>query len=118
MLLVVALAIAACSASPSDRGTVVGSFVQVGGPGVIVDGRAEQPKPIPMQGQVLARSQAGSVFAATVGKSGRFQMLLPAGTYRLTGYSPMYPGPCAGESAIKVSPGKNVTHVNVICVAA
>lgn len=112
------MAIAACSAGASDRGTVVGSFIQVGGPGVIVDGRPGQPKPVPMQGLVLARNQAGDVFAVTVGKNGQFRMLLPAGTYHLTGYSPMYEGPCAGESAIKVRTGKYVTHISVICVAA
>lgn len=117
MLLALALAITACSASASGRGTVVGSLIQVGGPAVVVHGHPEQPKPVPMQGLVLARSQAGSVFAVTVGKSGQFQMLLPAGTYRLTGYSSMYPGPCAGESVIKVRAGKQVTHISVICVA-
>jgi len=45
-------------------------------------------------------------------------MLLPPGTYQLTGYSPMYPGPCPGESGIKVSTAKHVTRVNVICVAS
>jgi hypothetical protein len=118
MFLVVALAAAACDAGASARGTVVGSFIQVGGPAVIVDGRPEQPKPIPLQGLVLARDQAGNVFAVTVCKSGDFRMSLPAGTYRLTGYSPMYQGPCAGESAIKVRTAKFVTHISVICVAA
>jgi hypothetical protein len=118
MLLGMALAVTACSAGTSDRGTVVGSFLQVGGPGVLVDGRPEQPKPVPMQGVVVARNQAGDVFDVTVGPSGRFRMFLPPGSYRLTGYSAMYQGPCAGESAIKVRMGKYLTHINVICVAA
>jgi hypothetical protein len=116
MLLIVPLAIGACSAGTSDRGMVVGNFIQVGGPGEIVNGRSEQPKPVPMQGVVLARSQAGKVFTVTVGKSGQFRMLLPAGTYQLTGYSPAYQGPCDGQSAIKVRTGKSVTHTSVICV--
>lgn len=117
-----ALAIAGCSAGStgqgtSDRGTVLGSFMQVGGPGLLVDGRLVTQR-FPLPGQVVARGQTGSTFTVTVGKSGHFRMLLPPGTYRLTGYSPMYPGPCAGENAIKVRTGKHVTHINVICVAA
>jgi hypothetical protein len=118
LLVVVLLPITGCGASTSDHGTVLGSFIQVGGPGQIVGGRPAQPRPVPMAGHVIARSQSGSVFTVTVGKSGRFEMLLPPGTYRLIGYSPMYPGPCAGESAIKVRTGKHVTHIDVICVAA
>jgi hypothetical protein len=117
-VLLVAFAIAGCGAGASEHGTVLGSFIQVGGPVSLVDGRPVPPKPLPLPGQVVARSQQGHLFTVSVGKSGQFQLLLPPGTYRLTGYSPMYPGPCAGESAIKVRPGKYVTHVNVICQAA
>jgi hypothetical protein len=45
-------------------------------------------------------------------------MLLPPGTYRLTGYSSSYPGPCDGERAIKVHSGVHVSHIDVVCVAA
>lgn len=117
IVLLAALVIAGCSAGTADRGTVLGSFAQVGGPGQIVDGRTVTNR-TPLTGHVVARSQSGDVFTVTVGKSGQFRMLLPPGTYRLTGYSPRYPGPCAGENAIRVRTGKRVTHINVICVAA
>lgn len=117
LLLLLALALAGCGPGTSDRGTILGSFTQVGGPALLVGGRPMQPKPVPLPGQVVARSAAG-VSTVTVGKTGRFRMLLPPGTYRLTGYSPMYPGSCAGEGAIKVRTGKYVTRVNIICVAA
>jgi hypothetical protein len=71
-----------------------------------------------LSGLVLARNHEGVLFSVTVDKSGYFRMLLPPGTYRLTGYSPSYPGPCTGERAIKVRSGKHVTHVDVVCVVA
>lgn len=96
---------------------VLGRLVQVGGPGQIVDGRTVTPS-TPLAGHVVARSESGDVFTVIVGKSGHFQMLLPPGTYRLTGYSPIYPGPCAGESAIRVRSGRHAAHIDVICLAA
>jgi len=117
ILLAAALAIAGCGSSPSERVVVVGSFIQVGGPPLQVDGCPAPNKPEPLSGLVLARNHAGDLFSVTVDKSGYFRMLLPAGTYRLTGYSPSYPGPCAGERAIKVRSGPHVTHTNVVCQA-
>jgi hypothetical protein len=115
IFLIVASAIAGCSAGTSDRGVVLGRFIQVGGPGRIVEGRPVPNRPTPLPGQVVARSKAGNTFTVTVGKSGKFRMLLPPGTYRLTGYSPMYSGPCTGETAIKIRAGMHVTRINVVC---
>jgi hypothetical protein len=117
ILLVVALAIAGCSNSTSDRGTVVGSFIQVGGPARLVNGSTVNNS-TPLAGLVVARSRAGNLFTVTVGNGGHFRMLLPPGTYRFTGYSPSYPGPCSGERAIKVRVGAHVTRINIVCVAA
>jgi hypothetical protein len=94
------------------EGTVTGSFIAVGGP--------SPGLPRPLLGQVTAKSSTGHKFTVTVGKSGRFVLLLPAGVYRLTGRSPMFSvngveGTCAADQPVRVRAGKKTLGVEVVC---
>jgi hypothetical protein len=44
---------------------------------------------VPLPGQVAARNAAGEEFRAVAASDGRFRLLLPPGTYEMTGTSPM-----------------------------
>ena len=115
-VLIASSAIAGCSQGGPRRGTVLGIFVEVGGPVPIEGGRPAPNKPIPVPGRLVARDQSGPSFAVKVGKSGRFRMVLPPGTYLLTGYTPFAQGlPCTRPGAVKVRPGNQATHIEVIC---
>lgn len=67
------------------QGTVSGIFLMVGGPASIADPNGVR---LPLPGHVIAVSTAGERFTVSTGKSGRFTMPLPPGTYHLAGYSP------------------------------
>jgi len=43
----------------------------------------------PLPGLVIAVGSTGERFTVNVGRSGRFRLSVPAGSYRLAGYSPM-----------------------------
>jgi hypothetical protein len=97
-------ALAGCAQSAAGAANLAGAFVEVGGP---APGHT-----IPIAGQVVARSHGGKVFTVTVGPGGHFQLTVPPGTYRLTGYS----STCLGRAGpITVRAGKQVAHVQVVC---
>src|SRR5581483_5280782 len=75
-----------CSDHPGPHRTVTGFLIRQAGP--VTLGKPRPPAPLP--GTVVARNVnvAGEQFTATTGKSGRFQLSLPFGAYRLTGHSP------------------------------
>ena len=68
-------------AEAEPRQVVTGTLLRVGGPPGV------RPKPLP--GRVVARNEAGLEFTAATGDDGQFQLLLPPGTYLLTGTSPL-----------------------------
>jgi hypothetical protein len=113
-LLATASAVAGCGSgravSTTAIGTVAGRFVRVGGP---APGSA-----VPLPGQVVAIDSAGTRHTVTVGKNGRFRLSLPAGTYRLAGYSPLIQGGkarCSAAHVVHVTMGRTTRHVTVVC---
>jgi hypothetical protein len=64
---------------------------------------------VPLAGQVVAWNEAGEQFTAVTTSDGRFQLLLPPGTYQLTGTSPQV---SSGRAVGGLSgPGDAVLHV-------
>ena len=114
VVVVLALTLAACTTSPQSapNGTLSGSFVAIGGLTAV---------PRPLSGQVTARSAAGHSFTVTVGKSGKFVLLLPAGLYRVTGRTPMVtvngmePTCNVWSPPVRVRAKKETRGVQVIC---
>ena len=91
---------------------VPGVFVMVGGPAPGVR--------LPLPGHIVATNTAGRRFTGTVGKSGRFTMWLPPGTYRLTGHSPRARAGrremrCAAPHPVHTRAGSPTPRVEVIC---
>ena len=68
------------TAGAEPRQVVTGTLLRVGGP--------PRTPPLPLPGSVVARHEADVEFTAVTGDDGRFQLLLPPGTYLLTGTSP------------------------------
>jgi hypothetical protein len=91
---------------------VSGAFVMVGGPAPGVR--------LPLPGRIIVTNTAGRRFTGTVGKSGRFTMWLPPGTYHLTGHSPrVHAGHhemrCAAAHPVRARAGSPAPRVEVIC---
>ena len=110
-LCTVVLAMAACSDRTSrddDAGTVKGELIRVGGPA--------PGAPVPLKGTV--RFQSGQrVVNVTVGRTGRFEVRLPAGRYTVEGTSSQIQGgsgPCSAPVDVDVSAGE-VQEQRVIC---
>ena len=108
------LAGCASGATPTTApGIVLGQFIRVGGPA--------PGSPVPLPGQVVAIDSTGTRLAVTVGNNGRFSLSLPAGTYRLIGYSPLIDNGkarCTAERPAHVTTGRTTRHVAVICSIA
>ena len=101
----------ACSSRTSERrGVITGRLEMVGGP---APGRV-----IWVRGSVTATPvHGGSSSLAHADSSGRFRLLLPTGTYELTGSSPQYGGGagiCRGTGAATVRAGFT-TSADVLC---
>ncbi len=102
--------LAGCGASPGDEQTVHGTFVRVGGP---APGAA-----VPLPGSITARASNGRTFTAAAGRSGRFTLSLPPGSYLVTGRSPLLQSgrlACAATGRLRVSRGKAAGPVTVVC---
>jgi hypothetical protein len=116
--LIAATAIGGCTGhAKTAHGTVTGIFLMVGGPAG--PGHPHGVR-LPLPGHVIATNIAGERITVSTGKSGRFTMLLPPGTYHLTGYSPqVYAGRaemrCTAVHAVHVKAGKSTRGVEVIC---
>jgi hypothetical protein len=54
-------------------------------------------------GKVTLTSKDGRVYTVNVGKSGKFSVRVPVGTYRVAGYSPDITGRSGAEVPIKLS---------------
>ncbi len=104
LALVMVGAAVGCGQNQEPRAKLVGTFIEAGGPA--------PGSTFPIAGRVVAESQTGQVFTVTVGRSGHFQLLLPPGTYRLTGYS----SGCIGRGGpITVRAARQAAHVEVVC---
>jgi hypothetical protein len=103
--------LAGCAASsPGYQQAVPGTFVRVGGP---APGSA-----VPLPGTITARAATGQTFTATAGQNGRFTLSLPAGSYHVTGRSPLIQsgqGSCAATAELRVAPGRSAGPVTVVC---
>jgi hypothetical protein len=92
---------------------VSGVFVMVGGPAPGVR--------LPLPGRIVATNTAGRGFTGIVGKSGRFTIWLPPGTYHLTGHSPRahaggHEMRCAAAHPVRAQAGGSPTpRVEVAC---
>ncbi len=91
---------------------MAGTLVRVGGP---APGAA-----VPLPGRVTAIGSAGVRFTVTVGNNGRFSLMLPPGTYRLIGYSPLVWANsaemrCTAQHSVQVTTGKLMRDVDVVC---
>ena len=105
--------LAGCATGTPSRtasGAVEGQFISVGGPS---PGAA-----VPLPGQVVAIDSTGTRVTVGVGTNGRFSLSLPAGTYRLIGYSPLIQSGkarCNAERPVRVTAGRTTRRVAVIC---
>ena len=112
-LLAAGLMLAGCGAGAGPTaapGAVDGRFIRVGGP---APGAA-----VPLPGHVVAIDSTGARLAVGVGSDGRFRLSLPAGTYRLIGYSPLVQGGqarCGAARPVQVTAGRTAVHVSVVC---
>lgn len=93
--------------------------VKVRGVLVMVGGPAPGARRL-LPGHIVATSTAGRRVTGTVGASGHFTMLLPPGTYHLTGHSPRvraggHEMRCAAAQPVRVRAGSRTPHVEVIC---
>jgi hypothetical protein len=98
----------------TSHGSVAGRLLRVGGP------LAAGLQPVPLPGRVIAVSSAGNRITVKVGPHGQFRISLPAGDYRLEGYSPRvrYNGAderCFATRSIHVTAQGHLRGVDVIC---
>lgn len=109
------------SAPPAPMGTVTGVFHRVGGP---LGPGGTQPKVVPLTGRMRFTRPGHPAVSVPVGRSGRFTVQLPPGTYRVTGITPdivevldngrQLDGRCHGPQHLRVRPGA-AGHITVVC---
>lgn len=105
----------------ADTGTVVGTFMRVGGP---LGANGSQPPSIPLRGTVTFSATRRRTVAVSVGKTGMFSLRLRPGVYQVSGRSPQLlevlasgataETPCAGPVLVTVVAGRTV-HLSVVC---
>jgi hypothetical protein len=106
------LILSSCSGQSGPHQTVTGVLVRVGGPATL----AAPPRPVPLPGEVVARNAMGRHFTVTIGKNGRFELSLPAGTYQLTGHSPQVSGEtCRTPGPLQVTTLRPLHNIRVVC---
>jgi hypothetical protein len=102
----------AASTDATPTGTVTGSFEMVGGP-VTLSGTTPSH---PLSGTVTATS-GGVTRHASAGTDGAFTLVVPVGTYTLSGTSPQMDSgqsSCTAASPVTVVEG-GTTHADIIC---
>lgn len=109
------------SAPPGQLGTVTGVFHRVGGP---LGPHGQQPKVVPLTGRMRFTRPGHPAVSVPVGRSGRFTVQLPPGTYRVTGITPdivtvldngrQLDGRCHGAHDLHVRAGRT-GHITVVC---
>jgi len=110
------------SPPPDQLGTVTGVFHRVGGP---LGPGGQQPKVVPLTGQMRFTRPGHPAVSVPVGRSGRFTIQLPPGTYRVTGITPdivevlnngrQLDGRCHGPQDLRVRAGRT-GHITVVCI--
>ncbi len=122
-----ALALTACAASapghvtPAGDGRIIGTFIRAGGP---LGPGGKQPRDRPLAGTVQFFAAHHPTIAVRVGRSGRFAVSLPAGTYRVSGRSPSIlevlasgatrESACSAEQQVAVVTGRTL-QISVTC---
>jgi hypothetical protein len=106
---------------PARLGTVTGVFHRVGGP---IGPHGQQPKVVPLTGRMRFSRRGHPAVIIPVGRSGRFTVQLPPGTYRVTGITPdivtvldngrQLDGRCHAAHDLRVRPGRT-GHITVVC---
>ena len=109
------------SAPPGQLGTVTGVFHRVGGP---LGPGGQQPQVVPLTGRMRFTRPGHPAVSVPVGRSGRFTVQLPPGTYRVTGITPdivtvldngrQLDDRCHGAHDLHVRPGRT-GHITVVC---
>jgi len=102
-------------------GTITGVFHRVGGP---LGPGGQQPKVVPLTGWMRFTRPGHPAIVVPVGRSGRFTVQLPLGTYRVTGVTPdivtvldngrQLDGRCHLPRDLRVRPGRT-GHITVVC---
>jgi hypothetical protein len=106
---------------PGQLGTVTGVFHRVGGP---LRPHGKQPRVVPLTGRMRFSRPGHPAVSVPVGRSGRFTVQLPPGSYRVTGVTPdivevlnngrQLDGRCSGPQNLRVRPG-HTGHITVVC---
>jgi hypothetical protein len=115
---ITAVAVAGCTGhAKTAHETVTGTFLMVGGPANYTNPNGTR---VPLRGHVTATSIAGARFTVSTGKSGRFTMLLPPGTYQLAGYpsqvhADSHQISCSALHPVQVKAGKSTRGIEVVC---
>src|SRR5689334_24796759 len=109
------------SPPPDQLGTVTGVFHRVGGP---LGPGGQQPKVVPLTDRMRFTRPGHPAVSVPVGRSGRFTIQLPPGTYRVTGITPdivevrsdgrQLDGRCHGPQDLRVRAGRT-GHITVVC---
>jgi hypothetical protein len=109
------------SPPPDHLGTVTGVFHRVGGP---LGTGGQQPKVVSLTGRMRFSRPGHPAVSVPVGRSGRFTIQLPPGTYRVTGITPdivevrsngrQLDGRCHGPQDLRVRAGRT-GHITVVC---
>jgi hypothetical protein len=109
------------STPPDQPGTVTGVFHRVGGP---LGPGGQQPKVVALTGRMRFTRPGHPAVSVPVGRSGRFTVQLPPGTYRVTGITPdivevrsngrQLDGRCHGPQDLRVRAGRT-GHITVVC---
>ena len=110
------------SPPPDHLGTVTGVFHREGGP---LGPGGQQPKVVPLTGRMRFTRPGHPAVSVPVGRSGRFTIQLPPGTYRVTGITPdiveqlnngrQLEGRCHGPQDLRVRAGRT-GHITVACI--
>jgi len=102
-------------AAPHARGGIVtGRYVMEGGP---IPGPGRQPPVRPLSGTVTFTAPGSRPVRLHVGATGKFTVLLAAGTYQVTAASASVhgPGACTRPETVTVRP-RIISHLMLICV--
>jgi hypothetical protein len=114
---VAAAALAGCASGPNGpTGTVTGHLEMVGGPVTLSGGRPVGRPVFLVPGAITAVS-GSATFHASAAKDASFTLVLPDGTYTVTGTSPQDDdgkATCVAAARVTVRTDK-VTRADVIC---
>jgi hypothetical protein len=115
---ITAVVVTGCTGhAKTAHGTVTGIFLMAGHPANDTNPNGVR---VPLAGHVIATSIAGARTTVRTGKSGRFTMLLPPGTYHLAGYTSQVHAdshqlPCFAVRPVQVKAGKSTRGIEVVC---